>query len=472
MIDKNNHSSELRYKTLEEMIKMLSQGEISPSELAEATVTNIRHLDPVYNFFSDFNEQKLLENARQLTERKVASNGSGGVLSGIPISIKDLISTDCHPTRFGSRVTENNGPAVDAPSVRRIKSSGGLILGKTTTSEFGCKAVGDSPLSGVTRNPWNLDKTPGGSSCGAAALVAAGVSPVAIGTDGGGSIRIPAALSGLFGIKGQFGRVPIFPVSATPTLAHVGPMSHTVMDSAIMMTVIAGHDPRDPFSVQGPVPDYIGACKKTFRPLRVAWSPTLGYAEPSSEVVELCQKAVLNLEQMGCVVEQIDDVMPVDPIDMWVAEFYAGVGTRLKDALESRKELLDPAVADVLELAVSQSMGDYYKSVFARYEFREKMRQFFDSYDVLITPTVPTEAFDVGLNTPPELSHRSIVSWVYYTYPFNLTGQPAVSIPVGLTKNGLPVGMQVVSNLNDEATLFNLASNYEKAHPWLHKGNC
>jgi Asp-tRNA(Asn)/Glu-tRNA(Gln) amidotransferase A subunit family amidase len=469
MNKKNNFSSKFMFTSLEEQIKMLSKGEVSPVELVEATAENISDLNPIYNFFSSYKEEKLLQDARKSLINKEGKNrNEEGVLSGIPISIKDLISTQDYPTQFGSKITKGNNTNIDAPSVRRIKKSGGIILGKTTTSEFGCKAVGDSPLTGITRNPWNKNKTPGGSSCGAASLVASGVSPVAIGTDGGGSIRIPSALSGLFGIKGQFGRVPIFPVSATPTLAHVGPLSRTVMDSAIMMSVISGYDPKDPFSIQGRVPNYIGACKKSLRPLRIAWSKTLGYASPSNEVVQLCQKAVSRLENMGCIVENVDKVMSHDPIDMWVAEFYAGVGTKLKDALESRRDDLDPAVAEVLEQAVSQSMGDYYKNVFERYEFRENMRKFFDKYDVLITPTVPTDAFDVGLSTPKELSHRSIVSWVYYTYPFNLTGQPAASIPVGLTSNGLPVGMQVISRLNDEETLFNLAANYEKEYPWEH----
>lgn len=461
-------TNEFRFTTLEDMIKSLSRGDTTPIELAEGTINNINLLNSTYNFFSSFDSEKVMNDARK-AQKNVEKHGlNSGVLSGIPISIKDLIATSAYPTQFGSILMKENCVAVDAPAVKRIKKAGGIVLGKTTTSEFGCKAVGDSPLTGITRNPWNVNKTPGGSSCGAAALVASGVSPVAIGTDGGGSIRIPAALSGLFGVKGQFGRVPVFPVSATPTLAHVGPLSRTVTDAAIMMSVISGYDPRDPFSVAGPIPDYIGACKKPLRPLRIAWSPTLGYASPSAEIVDLCQKAVGTLASMGCMVETVERVMSHDPIDIWVAEFYAGVGTKLSDALATRRDDIDPAVADVLEQAVSQSMGDYYKSVFERYAFREKMRVFFEDYDLLITPTVPTEAFDVGLNQPPSLSHRSIVSWVYYTYPFNLTGQPAVSIPVGFTQAGLPVGMQIIAKHNEEHTLFNVAANFEKAQPWQH----
>jgi aspartyl-tRNA(Asn)/glutamyl-tRNA(Gln) amidotransferase subunit A len=192
-----------------------------------------------------------------------------GPLHGLPISIKDLIAVRDLSFTFGSRALADNVATTDAPSVERIRAAGACIIGKSTTSEFGCKAVGDSPLTGITRNPWSLDKTPGGSSAGAAASVAAGMTPFSLGTDGGGSIRIPASLCGLFGIKAQFGRVPVYPVSATPTLAHVGPLARTVRDAALLLSVISGQDDRDPFSVAGPVPDYLSACELPVKGLRI-----------------------------------------------------------------------------------------------------------------------------------------------------------------------------------------------------------
>ncbi len=271
-----------------------------------------------------------------------------------------------------------NIAAADAPSVERLRAAGAVIIGKTTTSEFGAKPVGDSPLTGITRHPWDLTKTPGGSSAGAAASVAAGITPFALGTDGGGSLRIPAALTGLVGLKAQFGRVPVWPTSATPTLAHVGSLARTVADAALLTTAVAGHDPRDPFAVAGPVPDLLGAAQGSVAGLRVAWSATLGYARPGAEVAAIARAAAMALADEGAVVEEVETVFETDPADLWTAEFYAGIGTRLRGVLETRRDLLDPpAVADVLDAALAQEMRAYYETVFARYALRDRMVRFF-----------------------------------------------------------------------------------------------
>ena len=229
-----------------------------------------------------------------------------GALHGLPLSVKDLISMADVPWTFGSKpFAENIGP-VDAPSVERARAAGACIIGKTTTSEFGCKDTGDSPLTGITRNPWNVAKTPGGSSAGAGASVAAGLTPFALGTDGGGSVRIPSSLCGLFGIKAQFSRVPLFPVPATPTLAHVGPLARTVRDAALLLGVISGHDRRDPFAVAGPVPDYLAACGQSVKGMRIAWSPTFGYARSDPEVLQITEQAARTFEQLGCTVDLVE----------------------------------------------------------------------------------------------------------------------------------------------------------------------
>jgi aspartyl-tRNA(Asn)/glutamyl-tRNA(Gln) amidotransferase subunit A len=334
-----------------------------------------------------------------------------------------------------------------------------VILGKSTTSEFGCKGVGDSPLTGITRNPWDLAKTPGGSSAGAAAMVACGLVPYALGTDGGGSLRIPAALTGLYGIKAQFGRVPVYPTSATPTLAHVGPLTRTAADATVVLSVIAGFDPRDPFSVAGPVPDFAGAL--TGPRLRIAYSPTLGYGRVDPEVAALTAQTVEALQSAGHHVDQIDHFFD-DPIDLWTAEFYAGVAIRLRAALEDTPEMLDPAVLEVLEAAVGQDLRTYYDAVFRRYDFREKVRQMMEPYDLLVTPTLPVASVDVGVDVPPELAGRNIVSWATFTYPFNLTGQPAASMPIGVTAAGHPVGLQVVSKALGEAAIFGIAGENDR----------
>jgi aspartyl-tRNA(Asn)/glutamyl-tRNA(Gln) amidotransferase subunit A len=200
--------------------------------------------------------------------------------------------------------------------------------------------------------------------------------------------------------------------------------------------------------------------------MRVVWSPTLGYAEPDAEVLELSAAAVADLERLGCDVVTVEDVVDADPIDMWISEFYAGVGTRLKTALKESRDLIDPVVVGVLDKALDQTTEEYYTNVFRRYEFRERMRALFEGCDLLVTPTVPVPAFDVGLPVPPGLAHRDIVSWVYYTYPFNLTGQPAASVPAGYTKAGPPVGLQLVAKINHETDIFRAAAALERQRPW------
>ncbi len=446
----------------------IRNGDVSATEVAQASLSRAQAQQRSINSFVTLSPDLALRQARAADAARAAGR-SLGALHGLPISVKDLIAVEGLPFTSGSRAMASNVAAVSAPAVERLIAAGACVIGKTTTSEFGCKAVGDSPLTGITRNPWDLAKTPGGSSCGAAASVVAGVTPVALGTDGGGSIRIPASLCGLFGIKAQFARVPIFPVSATPTLAHVGPLAKTVRDAALLLSVISGHDARDPFAVAGPVPDYLGACGQSVKGMRIAWSATLGYARPDPEVVEITRRAAAVFAELGCTIVEVDKVLDDDPVDLWISEFYAGVGVRLKKVLAEQRELLDPAVADVLKDALGQTSEAYYTKVFRRYELREKLRAFFDNYDLLLTPATPTAAFDVGLNTPPGLTDRNIVSWVYYTYPFNLTGQPAASIPAGFTRDGLPVGLQMVGKTNSEVDIFRASAAFEAARPWVQR---
>lgn len=453
------------YATALEIRDTIVRGGVSAAEIMDATLARMEALEPALNaFVTPMPEQAMA--AAEAADKILAEGGEPGPLHGVPVSVKDLIDVGGVRTTFGSRLMADNVVEADAPAVERIRAAGACIIGKTTTTEFGCKAGGgDSPLSGVTHNAWDTSKTTGGSSAGAATSVAAGITPLALGTDGGGSVRIPASFCGVFGMKAQFGRVPVFPTSATPTLAHVGVIARSVRDAALSISVLAGFDARDPASVSEPVPDYLAACDTPIERMRVAWSPTLGYAKPVPEVVEIAEDAARVFETFGCSLELVEEVMD-DPVDLWNAEFYAGAGTKLKDALHNSRELLDPAVAEVLERALEGTVEQYYAKVFARYELREKMRKFFESYDLLLTPTLPVPPFEAGVNVPPQLPERSIVSWVYYTYPFNLTGNPAASIPCGFTKEGLPVGLQVVAGTNREIDLLRVATAFEETRPW------
>ena len=449
----------LDFISVSELSKLIKNKEVSPTELLDSTLKKIEKLDPILNSFAflDIEGAKIL--AKE-SEKRMMSNSLLSELDGIPTSIKDLIAQKNLPQRFGSKTTSDNLVSADAPSVERLRNAGAVLLGKSTTSEFGCKGVGDSPLTGVTRNPWNIKLTPGGSSCGAASMVAAGIVPYAIGTDGGGSIRIPAALTGLFGIKAQFGRVPVYPTSATPTLAHVGPLTRNVLDACKVLQIISGKDFRDPFTVTENVPIYENFIKEK-KSYKIAWSPTLGYGKNDSNVMKILDNAIKNISSLGYKIDTIDKVLDEDPINLWNAEFYAGVGTRLKSVIENSPDLIDPAVLDVLKVAINQKMNDYYSLVFQRYAFREKMRIFFDQYDLLITPTLPCAAFEVGLNVPKNMPDKNIVSWVTYTYPFNLTGQPAASINAGYTSENLPVGMQVIGKNNREIDVLNFCNQFE-----------
>jgi Asp-tRNA(Asn)/Glu-tRNA(Gln) amidotransferase A subunit family amidase len=453
------------YPTAQQIRERIVRREVSATEVIAETLSRVEALEPTLNAFVTLTPERAMEAARE-ADRLLAEGGEPGALHGVPISVKDLINVGGVRTTFGSRTMAENVVEEDAPSVERARAAGACVIGKTTTTEFGCKAGGgDSPLSGVTRNAWDPSKTTGGSSAGAATSVAAGVTPFALGTDGGGSIRIPSSLCGVFGIKAQYGRVPVFPTSATPTLGHVGPISRTVRDAALLLGVISGFDARDPASVSEHTPDFLAACEAPVDGMRVAWSPTLGYARPTSEVLEVTEGAVRVIEDLGCSVDLVEEVME-DPVELWNAEFFAGAGTRLKDALRNSRELLDPAVADVLDGALEGMVADYYEKVFARYALREEVRRFFEHYDVLVTPTLPVPAFEAGVNVPPELPDRNVVSWVYYTYPFNLTGNPAASIPCGFTADGLPVGLQAVARTNREIDVLRLGAAFESARPW------
>ena len=457
-------SAEFDAMTATELRRAIAARQISPIELTRRALEKAEATQGSINAFFVLTPDAALEAAR-VAERAVTDGAPLGLLHGIPFSAKDLMAVGGLPYASGSRAMKDSVAPTDAPAVERAKAAGAILIGKTTTSEFGCKPVGDSPLTGITRHPWNLNKTPGGSSAGAAASVAAGVTPVALGTDGGGSIRIPCAFSGLVGIKGQFGRVPVWPVSATPTLAHVGPIARTVADAALLFTAIAGYDPRDPFSVAGPVPDVLSACAASPAGLRVAWSPTLGYARPRPEVVEICRRAAERLADLGCHVEEVDAVFEADPAALWTAEFYAGVGTRLRSVIEDQADLLDPSVLEVLRPALAQEMRAYYATVFERYALRDRMRGFFERYDAIVSPVLPVTSLEAGVDMPDGMMDRNLVSWVYYTYPFNLTGQPAATVCAGIAADGMPVGLQIVGRALGEYDVVRIAAAYERTQP-------
>jgi aspartyl-tRNA(Asn)/glutamyl-tRNA(Gln) amidotransferase subunit A len=325
------------------------------------------------------------------------------------------------------------------------RRAGAIILGKTATPEFGYQLITKSRLHGITRNPWNLALTPGGSSGGAVASVAGCVTPIALGTDGGGSIREPCSLIGLIGIKANFSRIPVWPASANPTLLHVGPIARSVADAALVLGVVAGPDRRDPFSLMEPIgrePD-----QRTVRTLRIAYLPTLGFAKVDGPVERVVAAAIDRLRPVFPSLENVTEVCP-DATNIHRAMFLGGISARLGDLVSTSPDLLDPPLVAAVKRFREMSVDTYSRFACNQVEFRETLRRFFERYDLLLTPTLECVAWDVEQPMPP--GHENIG---YFLRPFNLTGQPAASIPCGLTPDNLPVGLQVVAPLGGEATL-------------------
>lgn len=446
--------------------KLIATRQVSPVEVIRAALDRIDEVNPKLNLFVNITRDLAIA-AAKAAEQAVMRGEVLGPLGGIPVTVKDNHNVAGVPTTNGSVVMKDNIAEADSPAVARLRAAGACILGKTTMPEFATKGVGDSPLTGISRNPWDLTKTPGGSSSGGAAGVAADVAPLALVTDGGGSTRLPASFCGVFGIKPQFGRVPYVPISATPTLSHVGIISNSVDDAALMLQVISGADLRDPASMQAGSP-LMADAEPSVLGLRIAWSPTLGWATPTETVRRAVEDGVRVLEQLGCSVEQVDAPFS-NPLDIWEAEFFAGAGSRLAPMIAAHRDLMDPAVVEQLSQVGKLTLADYMSKVAKRYEFREQVGRLFEKYDLLVTPTLPVTAFETGRNTPPNLSEcedGDITSWISYLSCFNLSGNPAASVPCGFDEAGLPIGMQIVGPAFDDAVVLRAAAAYATARPW------
>jgi len=437
---------------------------VSSVEAVEAVLRRIERINPAVNAYCSVTAEAARA-AAQSAEAAVMRGDPLGPLHGVPFSVKDLVITKGVRTTFGSRIYADHVPAEDAPSVVRLKAAGGILVGKTTTPEFGWKGATDSPLLGITRNPWNLDRNPGGSSGGAAAAVAAGLAPLAVGTDGGGSIRIPGAFCGVFGLKPTCGLVAVYPASNTGTLSHVGPMTRTVQDAALMLQVMAGPDDRDPLSFPAQRWEFTADLDRGIHGLRVAWSPTLGYASADPEVRAATEAAAKRFQDLGCVVELVETVFD-DPDPIWAPLFYGGIAGRLEDSLAEWRDRLDPGLVEVAEAGRRISAVEFVKASLARGAFHEQMRRFLTGFDLLLTPTLPVPPFAAGAERPPVCPPGSRLRWVAFTYPFNLTGQPAATVPCGFTRDGLPIGLQIVGRRLEDATVLRAAHAYEVAAPW------
>jgi len=461
------HADDLAFMSASDLSAAIRAKRVSPVEVVKAVLDRIERLNPRLNAYCTVTAESARREAAA-AEATVMRGDALGPLHGVPVSVKDLVITRGVRTTFGSRIYENNVPQEDAPLVERLKAAGAILVGKTTTPEFGWKGVTDSPLLGITRNPWNLERTPGGSSGGAGAAVAAGLAPLAVGTDGGGSIRIPGSFCGVFGLKPTYGVIPVYPASATGTLSHAGPMTRTVRDAALMLQVMAGPDDRDPLSFPLEGMDFVAGLEGEIHGLRVAWSPTLGYAVVDPEVRSVTEAAAKRFSDLGCLVEEVNRVFD-DPDPIWAPLFYAGIAARLDDSLAEWRDRMDPGLVQIVEEGRRISAVQFAKASFARATFTEAVRKFFSQYDLLLTPTLAVPSFAAGLEQPPNRPAGSRLAWVAFTYPFNLTGQPAATLPCGFTRDGLPIGLQIVGRRLADATVLRAAAAYEAAAQWVER---
>lgn len=459
-------TGDLNWKSAAKLVKGYAKGKFSPVEVAKACLAQIGKHDGALNaMVGDHAEEALA--AAAASEARWQRGEPQGPVDGVPVLVKDLLLVRGWKTLRGSKTVDPDQPwDNDAPSVARLRECGAVLLGATTTPEFGWKGVTDSPLTGITRNPWDTTKTPGGSSGGSSAAAAAGYAPLTLGTDGGGSIRIPAGFAGIFGHKPSFGRVPAWPLSPFGTVAHVGPMTRHVEDAALMMNVIAQPDARDWHSLPYDGVDYTAKLDRGIKGLRIAYSPRLGYVDVDPEIAKLVRKAVDVLADLGAEVEEVDPGFE-DPAPCFRILWWAGARALLGKLPAEKKALLDPALASVVEQSMSISLDDYQDAVKARGALGTHMRKFMERYDLLVTPTLPIPAFDAGKLAPaaPDETGKW-VNWTPFSYPFNLTQQPAASVPCGFTKSGLPAGLHVVGRMFDDQTVLRASHAYETATDW------
>jgi aspartyl-tRNA(Asn)/glutamyl-tRNA(Gln) amidotransferase subunit A len=456
--------SDLCALTATELVEAFRRKTLSPVDVTAAVLKRIEALNPALNAFNLVAAEEALQQAKA-SEARWMSGQPKGLLDGVPVSIKDIILTKGWPTLRGSKTIDPKGPwNDDAPATARLREHGAVLLGKTTTPEFGWKGVTDSPLTGITRNPWNKAKTPGGSSGGAAAAVASGMGPLAVGTDGGGSIRIPCGFCGLFGIKASFGRVPAWPLSPFGTVAHVGPMTRSVADAALLLNVLALPDARDWHALPYEPRDWRTGLDHGVADLRIAYSPDLGYANVDPEVASLVKKAVQVFEDLGAKVEEKNPGFE-DPAALFMTHWFSGAAFLLKGIAKDKHKLIDPGLLEMAAQGEKVTAHDVLDAQLKRGALGTHMNLFHRDYDLLVTPTLSIPAFDAGKEVADRMLQGRWTDWTPFTFPFNLTQQPAASISCGLTKAGLPVGLHLVGPRYADALVLRAARAFETARP-------
>jgi aspartyl-tRNA(Asn)/glutamyl-tRNA(Gln) amidotransferase subunit A len=460
-------TTELCWLPASTLAALIRRRKVSPVEVVDAVLARIAALNPRLDAYVTLTAEAARARAKAAERAVTRRSAALGALHGVPFSVKDLVVTRGVRTTFGTPFFRDHVPTEDAPIVERLLAAGGIMLGKTNTPAFGWIGATHNLVFGATRNPWNPDRTPGGSSGGASAAVAAGLGPIAVGTDGGGSIRIPASFAGIYGFKPSFGRIPVYPASAAWSLSHVGPMTRTVLDAALVMNACAGPDERDQGSLPAARTDHVKALAGGLRGLRVAYSETLGFVDAlHGEVRAACAEAVRAVRAAGARVERVEPTWP-SPREAWLAIFAGGIAARMAEYVD-RPEHIEPGLLAIIRATLAQPPTAYVQAWFDRLAWWQHPRALFERYDLLLTPTVACPAFAVGLDHPADIEGTPVppYAWTPYTFPFNCTGQPAASVPCGFTRDGLPVGLQIVGRRFDDATVLRASAAFERERPW------
>ncbi|MEN9417212.1 MAG: hypothetical protein RI988_832 [Pseudomonadota bacterium] len=440
---------------------------LSPVELVRAALEGIERTEPHLNAWCEVLADQALAQAAE-REAEALRGEFRGTWHGVPIGVKDLFLTAGVPTRRGSRLHAQAVPTEDSPVVERMRRAGAVMVGKNTTPESGWKAASNSPLYGVTRNPWSTRLTAGGSSSGSAVAVAAGHVPMSLGSDGGGSLRIPAAFCGIFSLKPTLGRVPTYPLSSSEHLSHAGAMTRSVADSALALDVLKGAHPQDPYSLPDDGSSWLAALDSLPAGCRVALAPTLFGRRLDAQVEHSVQAAFARLREvpgLRCVQTDVDLPDPVDIFDrLWVARGAPYLGRPA-----SERAQMDPGLVRLVERSASLDLAGHLQALQERAAFCRRVERAFQDFDLLVTPMVPVQPFAAEADGPPDMDESPPVPWARWTpfsYPFNITGQPAASVPCGWTDSGLPVAMQVVGRRFADLLVLQLCAAWERAFDW------
>jgi len=449
-----------------ELARLIRTRTISPVELMRATIDRAQALNPILNAICTPTYEAAMQGARA-AEDAVMRGEPLGILHGVPTTIKDLAFTKGVRTMGGSNLYRERVPDFDHLHVTRLRTAGAISIGKTAVPELGWKGTSESPVTGITHNPWKLGMNAGGSSAGAAVCAAVGLGPIHQGSDGAGSIRMPAAFCGAFGLKPSFGRVPYHPQPNNGLISHVGPITWTVGDAALMLSALAGCEDRDMWSLERPAQDYLAQLDAGIAGLRVAYSPDLGYLRVDREVADAVRDAVSAFQDLGCSVEEVNPGWG-DPIEMEHCLFSCAFAGTLGNVIEQRAAEMDPGLVAITRHGQSYSAADYCRAQGERLSFYDRVHAFFQRYDLLLTPALSVAAFPAERLMPEHWEQHpwDWLRWAGFSYPFNLTGQPAATCPCGFTPAGLPVGLQIVAGRLRDRLVLQAARAFEIARPW------